>query len=234
MKIRAGLLVGVLVLATVTGCVASKPTALPSSATSDETPTQTTTQTTTTPVMAAPTVSQSAAPTPGAAGPVLPRLVARPATASPSARRDPPARFAVAAVDLDLPVAAIGVDAAGLLALPPDPSTIGWYEYGPTTVAPAGSTLLAGHLDSLRYGLGPLVRLRDVVRGDVITVTTASGRVSRYKVSDVERVRKADLAGLGVFDRTGARLLRVVTCGGPFNRETGYRDNLVVTATPAG
>jgi sortase (surface protein transpeptidase) len=144
-----------------------------------------------------------------------------------------PVRMEVGAVDLDLPVAAIGVGTDGLLSLPPNPSTIGWYEYGPTTAAGAGSTLLAGHLDSLRYGLGPLVRLRDVGRGDVITITTASGRDYRYKVSDVQRVRKADLDGLGVFDRSGAPLLRVVTCGGPFDPDTGYRDNLVVTATPA-
>jgi len=63
-------------------------------------------------------------------------------------------------------------------------------------------------------------------------VTTASGRVDRYRVSDVQRVRKADLGGLGVFDRSGSPLLRVVTCGGPFDPSTGYRDNLVVTATP--
>lgn len=135
-------------------------------------------------------------------------------------------------MSLDLPVVAIGVGPGGLLALPPNPSNIGWYEYGPATGARTGSTLLAGHLDSLRYGLGPLVRLRQVGIGDVVAVTTASGRVDRYKVSDVQRVRKADLAGLGVFDRAGAPLLRVVTCGGPFDPSTGYRDNLVVTATP--
>ena len=65
------------------------------------------------------------------------------------------------------------------------------------------------------------------------TVTTVAGHVDRYKVSDVQRVRKADLAGLGVFDRTGLPTLRVITCGGPFDPATGYRDNLVVTATPS-
>lgn len=135
-------------------------------------------------------------------------------------------------MDLDLPVVAIGVGSDGLLSLPPNPSNLGWYEYGPASGTPAGSTLLAGHLDSLRYGLGPLVRLRQVGRGDLVVVTTASGRLDRYRVSDVQRVRKADLVGLGVFDRAGAPLLRVVTCGGPFDPSTGYRDNLVVTATP--
>lgn len=135
-------------------------------------------------------------------------------------------------MDLDLPVVAIGVGSKGLLSLPPNPSNIGWYEYGPATDASAGSTLLAGHLDSLRYGLGPLVRLRQVGRGDLIAVTTVSGRVDRYRVSDVQRVRKADLVALGVFDRDGSPMLRIVTCGGPFDPSTGYRDNLVVTATP--
>lgn len=172
-------------------------------------------------------------PTPTPTAPALPRLLALPATAAPSPRTDSPVRFAVPAVRLDLRVVAIGVAADGLLSLPPDPADIGWYEYGPTTGARAGSTLLAGHLDSLRYGLGPLVRLRDVRRGDAIAVTTASGRVDRYRASDVQRVRKAGLVGLGVFNRSGPPLLRIVTCGGPFDPSTGYRDNLVVTASPA-
>jgi len=224
MKVRAGLLAGVLVLVSlVSGCTAAVPVPLPAAGAASPMTTR---------VASAGDPATTAAPTPTPSGPALPQLVAEPATAAPSPPTDPPARFAMASVGLDLPVVAIGVGADGQLSLPPDPSDIGWYRYGPTVGVSAGSTLLAGHLDSLRYGLGPLVRLRQVGRGDLVVVTTASGRADRYKVSDVQRVRKADLVGLGVFDRAGSPLLRIVTCGGPFDPRTGYRDNLVFTATP--
>ena len=138
----------------------------------------------------------------------------------------------MSSVGLDLPIVAIGVGAENLLALPADPADVGWYRYGPAPGDRSGSVLVAGHLDSLRYGLGPLVRLRAVEKGDEVIVTTAAGRDIRYRVGDVQRVPKADLATLGVFDRQGPATLRLVTCGGSFSAATGYSDNLVVTADP--
>jgi hypothetical protein len=35
-----------------------------------------------------------------------------------------------------------------------------------------------------------------------------------------------------LFGRTGPELLRLITCGGAYDPETGYEQNLVVTAVP--
>ena len=37
-----------------------------------------------------------------------------------------------------------------------------------------------------------------------------------------------------IFARQGDERLVVITCGGPFDRRTGYRDNVVVVAEPKG
>nr|WP_272954750.1 class F sortase [Kribbella sandramycini] len=186
---------------------------------------------------AAPSVGAGKSPTPRPTGaaPVSPgRITARPADL-PTAVVDAPAprRLVVTAAGLDLPVAAMGVAADGQMALPPDPRTIGWYRFGPAPADRTGSVVLGGHLDSREYGIGPLVRLRKVRRGDLVEVRTADGSAHRYRVTLVRDVPKTLLAVDELFDRTGPRRLRIVTCGGPYNRDAGgYRDNLMVTADP--
>ncbi len=63
-------------------------------------------------------------------------------------------------------------------------------------------------------------------------MTSDDGRTRAYRVSTMQRVRKAALPE-SIYSRTGRRRLVLVTCGGPFNAANGhYRDNLIVTAFP--
>lgn len=117
--------------------------------------------------------------------------------------------------------------------LPPDPATIGWYRFGPSTTDQHGSVVLGGHIDSKQYGVGPLVRLRKVRPGDVATIRLNDKSVKQYRIQTVEDITKSSLALNKVFDRDGTPLLRIITCGGPYDHNGGgYRDNLVVTAAP--
>ncbi len=127
----------------------------------------------------------------------------------------------------------MGVAEDGQMALPPDPRTIGWYQYGAGPGDRVGSVVLGGHLDSREYGVGPLVRLKKLKRGDVVEVRTTGAPVVRYRVSEIRDIPKKKLAVDNLFDRAGPRRLQVVTCGGPYDADGGgYRDNLVVTADP--
>ena len=160
---------------------------------------------------------------------------ARSATADPGSATRAPVEVVVDRVGLRMPVVAVGVAADGQMALPPDPSRIGWYRFGPGPTANRGSAVLAGHVDSKQYGVGPLVKLRKVRPGDEIRVRVTGDTVLRYRTTDVVSVAKKSLPELGVFDRDGRRLLRVVTCGGAYDRDRGgYQDNVVVTAVPVG
>jgi len=120
------------------------------------------------------------------------------------------------------------------MVLPENPSVAGWYRWSSDADAARGTTVLAAHVDSLRWGLGPFVRIRDLPDDAEIVVTADDGARRTYRVDSTERFRKAALPDR-VFDRTGAHRLVLVTCGGTFDPATRtYSDNVVVTARPAG
>ena len=93
--------------------------------------------------------------------------------------------------------------------------------------------MIAAHVDSLYYDIGPLAKLPQASAGTEIIVTTADGRDNRFVVQVEGMVGKPDVPWAQVFDRTGAPRLTIVTCGGEFDyaRRT-YLDNVVVTALP--
>jgi sortase (surface protein transpeptidase) len=122
----------------------------------------------------------------------------------------------------------------GQMELPDDPARIGWYRFGPTPGEARGSVVLGGHVDSQRYGVGPLARLAAVREGARITVTTAGGSTVDYRVTSVERISKAALPTDRLFDPDIKPRLVVITCGGRYLPEAGgYEDNIVVIARPA-
>jgi hypothetical protein len=119
--------------------------------------------------------------------------------------------------------------------LPDDPRRIGWYRFGALPGDDRGSAVLGGHVDSERYGTGPLARLAAVHEGAQITVTGADGQRIRYEVTSVERIEKAALPVDRLFAPDVAHRLVVVTCGGLFLPDAGgYEDNIVVIAEPVG
>ena len=144
-----------------------------------------------------------------------------------------PLRVTMQPIDIAAPVRSVGVASDGRMELPPNPRVIGWYRFG---AAPGersgGSVVLAGHLDSKRFGLGPLVRLRDLRPGDPVQVTLGDGTRRAYRVTGLERFDRQALPAF-VFSRTGPERLRVITCGGEYDADAGgYQQNLVLTATP--
>lgn len=158
-------------------------------------------------------------------------------TSAPPAPRgpaDPPAPVAVAlpATAQPVPVVPVGVLESGALELPERPSVLGWYAAGATPGDPAGTAVVAGHVDSARYGAGPLRTLAGLALGDVVTVTDASGGQHRYAVTSRTQLAKPALPR-ELFRTDGPPQLALVTCGGAFDRSTGsYGDNVVVLAAP--
>jgi hypothetical protein len=155
-------------------------------------------------------------------------------TIQPLTEAEPPRRVSIPSVEVSMPIVATGVVEDGQMELPEDPDRIGWYRFGPEPGASRGSVVLGGHVDSERYGVGPLARLAAVREGARITVTTADGDEVRYRVTSVERITKSALPTDRLFDPDSRPRLVVITCGGRFLPEAGgYEDNIVVIAKQA-
>lgn len=186
-----------------------------------------------------PRLTPPAAPSPGAPPSVSARDVpARTWATRSAAPRKPvrpvaPERLVANAVGLDLDVIPTGVARDGQMDLPEKPSQLGWYRFGASPGDRRGAVVVAGHVDSDRYGAGPLTRVAGLERGDRIELRDDDGGTTTYEVTKVQRISKDDFSPDDVFDRSGPAALRLITCAGAYDAEDGgYRDNLVVTATP--
>jgi hypothetical protein len=144
----------------------------------------------------------------------------------------PPARLTIAALDVDVPVAALGLRADGAMEVPDDAATVGWFTGAPTPGS-LGPAVLAGHVD-FKGAAGTFARLSALRPGDEIRVARRDGTTAVFAVTEVGRYPKNRFptdAVYGPIDHAG---LRLITCGGGFDRRSGhYEDNVVVFAGPA-
>ena len=119
----------------------------------------------------------------------------------------------------------------GTLQVPRDFSQAGWY-VGSAHPGDAGPTVIVGHVDSYR-GPGVFYRLGRLHRGDIIRVRRADRTVALFTVQEVRTVAKRRFPTALVYRGDGRSSLRLVTCGGAFDRASGhYLANTVVFATP--
>lgn len=146
---------------------------------------------------------------------------------------EPPTSLVIPRIKVRMPILPVGVASDGQMALPPDPADAGWYRYGSRPGDRAGATVLAAHVDSREYGIGPLARLVELRSGDVITVVSG-GTFRRYVVTSTRRLEKSTLDLTSLFARTGSARIHLITCGGEFDaRKRSYEQNVVVLAVPA-
>ena len=114
--------------------------------------------------------------------------------------------------------------------MPPSDDTVaGWYRSGPAP-GDVGPAVLTGHVDSVA---GPAVffRLRDVAVGDPVSVTRTDGTTVRFTVTRVARFPKDAFPTAEVYAPTPRAELRLITCGGAFDRTArSYLDDVVVYA----
>ena len=144
-----------------------------------------------------------------------------------------PVRIQIVVIDLEAPVLPLGVvSETGQMEVPENVDEVGWYRYGPAPGSP-GSAVLAAHVDMAGEGPGVFFHLDRLRMGDRIDVDFDDGTTSTFVVSNAERVPKGELNFDSVFSPVGQPLLRLVTCGGSFNRTIrSYDDNVVITAHP--
>ncbi|WP_309246034.1 class F sortase [Verrucosispora sioxanthis] len=157
-----------------------------------------------------------------------------PAPHLPPLPRAVPVEVRIPAIDVRAPLVSVAADAAGALEVPPldRPAVAGWYRLG-VSPGETGNAVLVGHVDS---PAGPAVffnlgRLRP---GDTIEIVRTDARLVRFAVLGVEAYPKDRFPTDLVYGPGDAAGLRLITCGGRFDGDSGeYVDNLVVFASRA-
>jgi hypothetical protein len=156
--------------------------------------------------------------------PAQAQIIPMPARAIP-----PPTRLAIPHIGVDSTLETLDLDDRGEITPPRDYGKAGWYGRGVVPGQP-GPAVIAGHVDSTT---GPAVffRLIELRAGDEIQVY-AGDRVSTFRVNRVRSFAKTDFPTELVYGPTPLAELRLITCGGVFDRaRMSYKDNVVVFAT---
>ncbi|MFH8801745.1 class F sortase [Streptomyces sp. NPDC017936] len=139
-------------------------------------------------------------------------------------------RLVIPYLSIDAPVMDLRLDGERRLPAPPedDPRLVGWYAAGPSP-GEQGTAVAVGHLDT---DTGPAVfaPLSELGRGRRVEVRRADGRVAVYTVDAIKTYEKEHFPDREVYGARGRPELRLITCGGAYDRRKGYTGNLVVFA----
>ncbi|MFV2104297.1 class F sortase [Micromonospora sp. LOL_024] len=154
------------------------------------------------------------------------------AASLPPLARAIPVEVRIPAIGVRAPLVPVAADGAGTLEVPPldQPAVAGWYRPG-VSPGETGNAVLVGHVDS---GDGPAVffdlgRLRP---GDTVQITRDDASMVRFAVEGVEAYPKDRFPTDLVYAPAAVAGLRLITCGGRFDRGSGdYTDNVVVFAS---
>ncbi|MFF1839851.1 class F sortase [Streptomyces sp. NPDC058231] len=148
-----------------------------------------------------------------------------------------PERVEIPSIGIRAPVVARGLDAAGAIDPPPftKPHTVGWYGSG-TKPGAAGAALLVGHVDTetkpaVFYGLSA------ARPGAKVRVVRTDGSVAEFTIDDVQVFTRKRFNALKAYGprKDGRAELRLITCGGTFDRGSHeYDANVVVSAYLTG
>ncbi len=157
-------------------------------------------------------------------------------TLAPSPQQAPrsapdPTGVRIPTIGVAAPTIPLGLREDGSIEVPADFDQTGWWADGPEPGEP-GPAVILGHVDAVS---GPAVfsRLADLAIGDVVHVDREDGTTISYRVDRIEQHPKHDFPTDAVYGRGGDdSVLRLVTCGGAFDREArSYVDNVIVFAS---
>ncbi|MBW5484333.1 class F sortase [Streptomyces bambusae] len=148
-----------------------------------------------------------------------------------------PQRVDVPSIGVRAPVVPRGLDAQGAIDPPPydRPGTVGWWQGG-TRPGAAGTALLVGHVDTASkpavfYGLS------SAKPGDEVRVVRDDGSTAEFTVEDVQVYERSSFDAHKAYGPrvTGRAELRLVTCGGTYDKVAKqYTANVVVSAYLTG
>ncbi|MBE8518075.1 class F sortase [Amycolatopsis sp. H6(2020)] len=169
-----------------------------------------------------------APPSPAATNPAS--IAHTPATTADGLPAAKPASLTIPAIGVRAgEIEDLGLTPDGALEVPGDATTIGWFTGAPSP-GETGPAVLAAHVD-YKHVPGAFSRLKELRPGEQARVGRADGRIAVFTVYRVDRYSKATFPTDQVYGDTPDPELRLITCGGAFDRSSGnYLDNVVAYA----
>lgn len=138
-----------------------------------------------------------------------------------------PTRVRIPALGVESRIMELGLQRDGSMEVPPGAYPVGWYDGSPTP-GQLGPSVLAGHVD-WEGERGAFYGLRELVAGDKVVIERADGTVATFRVDRVEEHAKDDFPTDEVYGDLDHAGLRLITCGGSFDEDSGdYLDNVIV------
>ncbi|KJS57003.1 peptidase C60 [Streptomyces rubellomurinus subsp. indigoferus] len=153
------------------------------------------------------------------------------APGAPVLKRAKPTRLRIPQIAVDAPFTELALGPTGQLDAPPpdDKNLVGWYRDG-VTPGERGSAVVAGHIDTSK-GPAVFLLLSLLLPGNKVEVSRADGTVAVFSVDSVETFAKNAFPDQKVYGKTPDAQLRLITCGGTYDKQKrDYLDNVVVFA----
>ncbi|MBI4100946.1 class F sortase [Candidatus Microgenomates bacterium] len=144
--------------------------------------------------------------------------------------RSVPTRLRIPTINVDTSFIELGRNDDGTMQVPEAYEVVGWYKFAPTP-GEIGPAIVVGHIDNYR---GPAVfwKLGQLQPGDVVEIDRADGTTVKFKIEAIKQFSQDQFPTAEVYGNIDHAGLRLITCGGQFNRLTRqYSDNTVVFAT---
>ncbi|WP_406388217.1 class F sortase [Streptomyces sp. NBC_00887] len=145
--------------------------------------------------------------------------------------RSEPARIRIKKIAVDAPFTPLAIGPSGRLDAPPpnDMNLAGWFKDG-ATPGERGTSVVAGHVDTMT-GPAVFLLLGTLKPGNKVSITREDGIVTVFQVDSVETFSKANFPDERVYADDGTAQLRLITCGGEYDKKAkDYKDNVVVFA----
>ena len=143
--------------------------------------------------------------------------------------RSRPTSVSIPSLGVSSSVIDLGRQPDDTMEVPQDATSTGWFTGSPTP-GELGPSVLAGHVtwDKQPAVFFELGSMRD---GQRVEVSRADGSTAVFEVTDVGQYPKTDFPTDKVYGEVDHAALRLITCGGHFDGETGHHvDNVVVYA----
>ncbi|MCW6009676.1 class F sortase [Micromonospora sp. CPCC 205371] len=158
-----------------------------------------------------------------------------PVERAPALDRSAPTSIVIPSINLRAALDEIGLLPDGSMEVPPYERAhrAAWYRLGPSP-GERGSAVIVGHVDS-KKAVAVFWYLTRVQPGDPVEVIRQDGDTAVFTVSSVEQFAKRHFPADRVYADVDVPVLRLVTCGGPYDTARhAYQDNVVVFASMTG